>query len=133
MGILKFRGGEILVLRGRCDTLTRRKPHFNITFVSPRFLGGNSLCLGAENPDGLRKREKFMAQPFLRIDLSNQAKDFQNTVIEAGWPLLDKSNTNYQILRKWLGGAVAEPERQRDEVLFYLRSDSGRGSISRTF
>ncbi len=72
-----------------------------------------------------RKREKFMAQPFLRIDLSNQAKDFQNTVIEAGWPLLDKSNTNYQILRKWLGGAVAEPERQGDEVVFYLRNESG--------
>ena len=66
-----------------------------------------------------------MAQPFLRIDLSNQAKDFQNTVIEAGWPLLDKSNTNYQILRKWLGGAVAEPERQGDEVVFYLRNESG--------
>ena len=66
-----------------------------------------------------------MAQPFLRIDLSNQAKDFQNTVIEAGWPLLDKSNTNYQILRKWLGGAVAEPERNGDEVLFYLRNEAG--------
>lgn len=66
-----------------------------------------------------------MAQPFLRIDLSNQAKDFQNTVIEAGWPLIDKANANYQILRKWLGASVAEPERKGEEVLFYLRNESG--------
>lgn len=66
-----------------------------------------------------------MAQAFLRIDLANQAKDFQNTVIEAGWPLIDKANANCQILRKWLGAAVAEPERQGDEVLFYLRNESG--------
>ncbi len=66
-----------------------------------------------------------MAQPFLRIDLSTQAKDFQNTVIEAGWPLIDKANANSQILRKWLGAAVAEPERKGEEVLFYLRNESG--------
>ncbi|MCA9068116.1 MAG: hypothetical protein KDA84_04300, partial [Planctomycetaceae bacterium] len=66
-----------------------------------------------------------MAQPFLRIDLTNQARDFQNTVIEAGWPLIDKSNANYQILRKWLGAAVAEPERKGEEVVFYLRNESG--------
>ncbi len=67
-----------------------------------------------------------MAQPFLRIDLSNQAKDFQNTVIEAGWPLIDKANSNYQILRKWLGGAVGEPERKGEEVVFYLRNEAGQ-------
>lgn len=66
-----------------------------------------------------------MAQPFLRIELANQARDFQNTVIEAGWPLIDKANANYQILRKWLGAAVAEPERKGEEVIFYLRNESG--------
>ncbi len=66
-----------------------------------------------------------MAQPFLRIDLSNQASDFQNTVIEAGWPLIDKANANAQILHKWLGSSVASFERKGDEVVYYLRNESG--------
>src|SRR5688572_10939548 len=66
-----------------------------------------------------------MAQRFLRIDLTNQARDLQNRVIEAGWPLIDKANANSQILRKWLGANVAEPERKGEEVLFYLRNEAG--------
>ncbi len=66
-----------------------------------------------------------MATPILSIDLSNEAVDFENTVIEQGFPLLDKQNNNYQLLRRWFGSMVAEAERHGNRVHFYVRNEHG--------
>ena len=64
-----------------------------------------------------------MTEPFMRVDLSQNSRDFQPVAMEPGVPLLDRSNSNYQTLRKWLGAFVAEFERERagDRVSFYVR------------
>ena len=66
-----------------------------------------------------------MANRILSVDLSNDAKDFETVALEQGWPLLDPANTNGQILRKWLGPLVAEPERKGSRVSFYVRNEHG--------
>ena len=66
-----------------------------------------------------------MANRILAIDLTNSAKDFETVAMEQGWPLLDPTNTNCQILRKWLGPLVADPERKGNRVSFYVRNEHG--------
>ncbi len=67
-----------------------------------------------------------MTDPFMRVDLSQASRDFQPVALEPGLPLLDRSNSNGQTLRKWLGAFVAEPERVGDRATFYVRDDEGR-------
>lgn len=67
-----------------------------------------------------------MTNPFMRVDISQNSRDFQPVVLEPGLPLLDRSNSNGQTLRKWLGTLVAEPERTGDRVAFYARDDESR-------
>lgn len=67
-----------------------------------------------------------MTNPFMRVDISQGSKDFQPVALEPGLPLLDRSNANGQVLRKWLGALVAEPERTGDKVAFYARDDESR-------
>ena len=66
-----------------------------------------------------------MAERFVRIDLSDSARDFRPIAVEPGVPLLDRSNANSKILFRWLGGLVAEPEWEGDSVNFFARDDHG--------
>lgn len=74
---------------------------------------------------GLAEMVQKMATPFVKVDLSDKARDFEFMVLDAGVPLLDQRGANYQILRKWLKGQVAEPELNGRLVSYYVRSDSG--------
>ena len=70
-----------------------------------------------------------MAKPLFYVDLSEDARDYRHTALEPGLPLLDRQGVNFQILRKWLGEYVAEPEwRDQDTVAFYL-VDEERGRL----
>jgi hypothetical protein len=66
-----------------------------------------------------------MATRFVRIDLSDEARDFRPLAVEPGVPLLDKSNSNAKIVFRWLGGMVGEPVWTGDSVDFYVRDDHG--------
>jgi hypothetical protein len=55
-----------------------------------------------------------MARRFVRVDLSDGARDFRAVAIEPGVPVLDRPGASGKILFKWLGGMVAEPEWQAD-------------------
>lgn len=67
-----------------------------------------------------------MTDPFMRVDVSQASRDFQPVALEPGLPMLDRSNSNGQTLRQWLGALVAEPERVGDRVGFYVRDDESR-------
>ena len=70
-----------------------------------------------------------MAKPLFSVDLSEDARDYRHTALEPGLPLLDRQGVNFQILRKWLGDYVAEPEwRDPNTVAFYL-VDEERGRL----
>jgi uncharacterized protein YjdB len=66
-----------------------------------------------------------MATPFMHVDLSQTSRDFQAIALEPGLPLLDRANSCYHTLRKWLGPLVAEPERHGDRIAFYVRDEAG--------
>jgi len=66
-----------------------------------------------------------MAERFMRIDLSDEARDFRPIALEPGVPMLDRSAANAKILYRWLGGLVAEPVWEGDSVDFYVRDDHG--------
>ena len=66
-----------------------------------------------------------MARRFVRVDLSDGARDFRPVAIEPGVPMLDSSNATARIMFKWLGGLVAEPEWEGESVNFYVRDDHG--------
>jgi len=66
-----------------------------------------------------------MATRFVRIDLSDEARDFRPIAIEPGVPMLDRSNAVAKVLFRWLGGLVAEPVWDGDSVNFYVRDDIG--------
>lgn len=66
-----------------------------------------------------------MAKRFVRIDLSDAARDFLPIAIEPGVPLLDPSNTNNRILFRWLGRMAAEPVWNGKSVDFFVRDDQG--------
>jgi hypothetical protein len=70
-----------------------------------------------------------MVKPLFYVDLSEDARDYRHTALEPGLPLLDRQGVNFQILRKWLGDVVAEPEwRNQDTVAFYM-VDEERGRL----
>ena len=66
-----------------------------------------------------------MARRFVRIDLSDTARDFRLVALEPGVPLLDKSSGTAKILFRWLGGLVAEPEWDQESVNFFVRDEQG--------
>ena len=55
------------------------------------------------------EREEIMATRFVRIDLSDGARDFRPLAIEPGLAMLDKGGANARILFRWIGGMAAEP------------------------
>ncbi len=70
-----------------------------------------------------------MIKPLFYVDLSENARDYRHTALEPGLPLLDRQGVNFQILRKWLGDVIAEPEwRNQDTVAFYM-VDEERGRL----
>jgi len=66
-----------------------------------------------------------MARRFVRVDLSDGARDFRPLAIEPGVAVLDRPGATAKILFKWLGGMVAEPEWRGDRVDFFVRDDHG--------
>jgi hypothetical protein len=66
-----------------------------------------------------------MATRFVRIDLSDNARDFRPVALEPGLPLLDRSGSCAKILFRWLGGLVAEPVWEGESVNFFVRDDHG--------
>jgi hypothetical protein len=66
-----------------------------------------------------------MATRFVRVDLSEEARDYRPIAVEPGVPMLDRSGANARILFRWLGGMVAEPVWENDLVGFYVRDDKG--------
>jgi hypothetical protein len=70
-----------------------------------------------------------MAKPLFYVDLSEGARDYRHTALEPGLPLLDRQGVNFQILRKWLGDYVGEPEwRNQDTIAFYVTEEE-RGRL----
>ena len=45
-----------------------------------------------------------MATRFVRVDLSDDARDYRPIAVEPGVPMLDRSGANAKILFRWLGG-----------------------------
>ncbi|NQU26509.1 MAG: Ig-like domain-containing protein [Candidatus Nealsonbacteria bacterium] len=66
-----------------------------------------------------------MATRFMRVDLSDDARDFRPIALEPGVPMLDRSNANAKILFRWLGGMVGEPVWEGESVNFFVRDDHG--------
>ncbi|MCY2987395.1 MAG: hypothetical protein NTY19_05955 [Planctomycetota bacterium] len=64
-----------------------------------------------------------MAKRFLRVDLSAETRDFQTVAVEPGLALLDKSNTNYRVLQRWLGRLIAMPEWHGESVDLFVCDD----------
>jgi hypothetical protein len=66
-----------------------------------------------------------MATRFVRVDLSEEARDYRPIAVEPGVPMLDRSGANNRIVFRWLGGMAAEPTWENDLVGFYVRDDKG--------
>lgn len=66
-----------------------------------------------------------MATRFVRIDLSDGARDFRPLAIEPGLAMLDKGGANARILFRWIGGMAAEPVWEGECVHFYVRDNRG--------
>ncbi len=67
-----------------------------------------------------------MATRFVRVDLSEAARDYRPIAVEPGVPMLDRSGANNRIIFRWLGGMVAEPVWGDDDTVgFYVRDDKG--------
>jgi hypothetical protein len=66
-----------------------------------------------------------MAKRFVRVDLSDAARDFRAIALEPGVPMLDTANANGRIIHRWLGDLAGEPEMAGDSVNFYVRTNDG--------
>jgi hypothetical protein len=66
-----------------------------------------------------------MATRFVRIDLSDAARDYRRVAVEPGLPLLDKAGANARIVFRWVGGLAAEPQWDGESVNFFVRDDHG--------
>jgi len=69
-----------------------------------------------------------MATRFVRVDLSETARDYRPIAVEPGVAMLDRSGANARMLYRWLGGMVAEPVWDGESINFYVRDDQGAGS-----
>ena len=68
-----------------------------------------------------------MRARLVRIDLSDDARDFHATAEEPGVPMLDPANTNAASVSAWLGRFAAEPEWDGGSVRFYLAAEQQGG------
>ena len=78
---------------------------------------------------GLMGAEQNMTTPLFYINLSEDARDYRHTALEPGLPLLDRQGVNFQILRKWLGDYVAEPEWRNPDVCAFYMTEEERGRL----
>jgi hypothetical protein len=69
-----------------------------------------------------------MGTRIFRVDVEEGARDFQASALEPGLPMLDRAGGNYQMLTRWVGDVVAEPEWSGEgAVNFYIHpEDRGR-------
>ena len=70
-----------------------------------------------------------MGTRIFRVDLGEAARDFQTTATEPGLPMLDRPGANYQILSRWLGALVAEPEWTDDDSVNFFIREKERGRL----
>ena len=70
-----------------------------------------------------------MTTPLFYINLSEDARDYRHTALEPGLPLLDRQGVNFQILRKWLGDYVAEPEWRNESTCAFYMTEEERGRL----
>jgi hypothetical protein len=71
-----------------------------------------------------------MAVGFVRLDLSPNAHDFQSIATVPGYPMLDRYQTNFTILNKWLGDFVALPVTNGDGTVdFYAIQSMPEGPL----
>ena len=66
-----------------------------------------------------------MAQRFVRVDLSDNARDFRPIALEPGVPMLDSANANGRIIHRWLGDLAGEPEMAGDSANYFVRTNDG--------
>lgn len=66
-----------------------------------------------------------MLTPFVRVDLSGDARGFRHVVLQPGLPMLDRSSSNSSLLRQWLGRLCAEANWDGQTVVFYVQDDNG--------
>lgn len=66
-----------------------------------------------------------MAQRFVRVDLSDNARDFRPIALEPGVPMLDSANANGRIIHRWLGDLAGEPELAGESVNYFVRTNDG--------
>jgi hypothetical protein len=72
-----------------------------------------------------------MAQPLFHVNLSEDARDFLPTALEPGLPLLDRGNSTYAALRRWMGPRIAEPQWLADDVVAFYVREKERGRLER--
>ena len=66
-----------------------------------------------------------MATRFVRVDLSETARDYRPIAVEPGVPMLDRSGANNRIIFRWLGGMGPSRSGRTISVGFYVRDDKG--------
>ena len=73
-----------------------------------------------------------MAEPFVHVNLSQSAPDFQRIAMGPGVAMLDRLNSNYDILRRWLMDFVAEPVTDEQGVGFLIPLRGGEADEGRS-
>ncbi|HWC88920.1 MAG TPA: hypothetical protein VG433_04675, partial [Pirellulales bacterium] len=73
-----------------------------------------------------------MAVPFLSVNLRTPACDFEPLMLAPDHPMLDlpAGQASCRVLRKWLGGLVAEPCWTSTGVVYFLPTDDASGGVA---
>jgi len=66
-----------------------------------------------------------MVHPFVRVDVSRNARDFRHVLARAGAPMLDRSFAHGETLKRWLGRWTPEQNWDGETVVFYVRDEEG--------
>ena len=72
-----------------------------------------------------------MATCIFHVDVSNEAGDFQAVATEPGLAMLDRPGANYEILRRWFGDVIADPEWHGENLVGFYVQDTERGRLER--
>ena len=85
----------------------------------------------ASEQSSFRRAEQTMAAPLFCVDLSEDARDYRQTALEPGLPLLDRQGRPLRHPAAWLGDYVAEPEWLNEQVVAFYWSTQQRGRSGR--
>lgn len=67
-----------------------------------------------------------MAAHVLRLDLSQNAVDFEPIALEPGVPTIDRGGGSYVVMQRWFGKFIAEPAWETaGELRFYVHDEHG--------